>query len=175
MRKIMRLRTSKDSLFTCGKGQIYIFEAVLAVIIVIGAVFFMVESTPSPGTYIGDFSSLQLKKYADDILEILSFEDPQKLRNLVDTNNHTSPLYEWVKDCSKGDCSNFDDNFYKIGLELDRLSIAYKAEIVRVENGVFEEIHCNGTCVSISNAVSSFRVLIIDGEVYEVRLTLWYV
>jgi hypothetical protein len=173
----MERATSEGSLFACGKGQIYILEAIMTTFIVLGAVFFMLKSTPSPGTHVKEFSTLQLKKYADDILEILSVESPQKLRNLVDIGNHTGLIYECVKAGKNGNWKEFDENFSKIGLALENLSILYKVEVFKFNDASkrFEMIHCNGTCIDAPDAVSSFKVVIIDGEVYEVRLTLWYV
>jgi hypothetical protein len=149
----------------------------MAAFIILGAVFFMVESTPSPGTHAEDFSTLQLKKYADDILEILSMENPQKLKKFKDTGNHTSLLYECVEAGKNGDWRNFNENFSKIGLALENLSIVYKAEVFKFNEATkrFERIHCYGTCINAPDAVSSFRIVVVDGEVYEVRLTLWYV
>jgi len=172
-------KTSKDSLFTCGKGQMYLLEAIIAAFVMLGAAFFMVKLAPLQGCQEKEFSTLQLKKYADDILEILSMENTTKLqKSLITVGNDTTLLYKCVKKGVNGNWSSFDKTFYDIGKTLkDNLSIMYKVEVFKFNKSTdtLEKIHCNGTEVDVSNSVSSFRIVIVNGEVYEVRLTLWYI
>jgi hypothetical protein len=163
---------SKGSLFTCGRGQIHTIEAVIATSIIFGAIFFAL-SVPSTQKGLSEFRTLQLKKYADDILEILSAEN--------DTANTT--LRMWIHDGLTKGWNDVGQTFYsKISLPLlQDLSIATRLEIYDA-NG--QRIYCNGTLscdVTPHSCASSFRIVAYYNvssnryELYEVRLVVCYV
>jgi len=109
-------------------------------------------------------------------LQILSVENQTKVHNIIDTGNHTTKLYEIVKEGLNGNWTDFNRTFNQIGNELNNSSgILYKVCMFNVlGNGKEKLIHECGYPTPPPDAVSSFKLLIIGGKVYEVRLTLWY-
>jgi len=171
---------SKGSLFTCGKAQIHTIEAVIASAIILGAVFFAL-SVPSPQKGLSEFQTLQLKKYADDILDLLSVENA----------NGETTLRMWIDYCSTNGWNQnskkwINDTFYNnISLPLlHNLLIATRLEIYRVNNNGLQMLYCNGTLscnAKLKNCASSFRIVAYNNissnryELYEVRLVVCYV
>ncbi len=144
------------------RGQMYTLEALLASLIIFGTIIFAINASPRFGTETKEFTQLQLKKYADDILEILDMEN----------SNHGSLLSEWIE-------SNYNNNILNwSAMELDLrkdLSVMMRVEVLRPNGSI---VRAYGPQPP-EGAVSSFRVVpvLIGGKVYayEVRLYLWYV
>ncbi len=146
------------------EGQMYTLEALIAALIIFGVVTFAITASPQFGTETKEFTSLQLKKYADDILEILDLER-------VD---HKSLLSEWVESGIKN--NNFDDTIWdNVKDNLRRnLRIMMHVEVLN-PNGII--VYSYGPPPP-EGAVSSFRVVPVKNvyhSAYEVRLYLWYV
>ncbi len=59
------------------KGQLYTIEAVLAAGLMLSAVFFISASTPATVTPGQDFAKVQLKKYGQDVLMLLSYNEKE--------------------------------------------------------------------------------------------------
>jgi len=141
------------------KGQMYTLEALLASLIIFGVVIFAINASPQFGTETKEFTTLQLKKYADDILEILDLE----------RSDHTSLLSDIV--LNKVLFTNVFDSISRTFR--DNMSIMLRAEV----------LYPNGTVKFVygppppEGAVSSFRVVPVKNApyAYEVRLYLWYV
>lgn len=144
-----------------GKGQMYTLEALIASLIIFGVVIFAMTASPQFGTETKEFTSLQLKKYADDILELLDLE----------RINHTSLLSSLVVNQTE-----FHNVFSSIAKDLqENLSIMLRAEVL-YPNGTIKPGFVYGLPPP-EGAVSSFRVVPISSPpyAYEVRLYLWYV
>ncbi len=147
------------------KGQMYTLEALLASLIIFGVVIFAINASPQFGTETKEFTTLQLKKYADDILEILDLEN----------STHKSILSEWVEN---GIISHsFTDTIWKnIEQNLkNNMSILMHVEVLDPNGKV---VYSYGPPPP-EGAVSSFRVVPVyvngKAQAYEVRLYLWYV
>jgi hypothetical protein len=162
-------------LFTCGEAQIHTIEAVIASAIIFGAIFFAV-SIPSSQKGLSEFQILQLKKYADDILDLLSAENA----------NCETTLKIWIKEGISFGWDRVNQKFYNnISLPLLRnLSIATRLEIYRVDNERLILLNCNGTLscdATLDNCASSFRIVAYNNttanryELYEVRVIVCYV
>jgi len=141
------------------RGQMYTLEALLASLIIFGAVVFAMKTAPRFGTETKEFTTLQLKKYADDILELLDLE----------RGDHTSLLSDITSNRTL-----FEITFKRISETLvGNLSVMLRAEV----------LYPNGTVkysygpIPPRGAVSSFRVVpsISPPYAYEVRLYLWHV
>jgi len=142
------------------RGQMYTLEALLASLIIFGVVVFAINSSPKFGTETKEFTTLQLKKYADDILEILDLEN----------STHESLLSKWIESGFKSSTLNWT------AIELNlRKSLGVMMHV--------EVLDPNGSLVYSfgppppRGAVSSFRVVPVSTPpyAYEVRLYLWYV
>ncbi len=144
------------------KGQMYTLEALLASLIIFGVVIFAINASPQFGTETKEFTSFQLKKYADDILEILDLE-----RSYPPTEEHTSLLSEWLEGKNIIDWSAIEQNLR------ENLSIMMHVEVL-APNGTV--VYCYGPPPP-EGAVSSFRVVPVSTSpyAYEVRLYLWFV
>jgi len=143
------------------KGQMYTLEALIASLVIFGVVVFAINHSPKFGTETKEFTTLQLKKYADDILEILDMEN----------STHGSLLAEMVMNQLK-----FKNVFESIANDLrGNLSIMLRAEVL-YPNGTVKSGFVYGPQPP-EGAVSSFRVVPVSSPpyAYEVRLYLWYV
>jgi len=142
------------------RGQMYTLEALIAALVIFGVVVFAINHSPKFGTETKEFTSLQLKKYADDILEILDLEN----------NAHGSLLSEWIE-------SGFDSrilNWTAIDMNLrNNLHIMMRVEVL-YPNGAIKFVYGPNPP---EGAVSSFRVVPVSNSpyAYEIRLYLWYV
>jgi hypothetical protein len=139
----------------------YTLEALIASLIIFGVVVFALSTPSQFGTETVEYTSLQLKKYADDILEILDLEN----------GNHTSLLGEWIEDKN---WVEFDNCFRKIGENLRQSNlIMLRVEVYDPDGNL---IHSYGLPPP-EGAISSFRVVHVSNPpfAYEVRLYLWYV
>ncbi len=145
-----------------GRGQMYTLEALLASLIIFGVVIFAINASPQFGTETKEFTTLQLKKYADDILEILDLEN----------STHKSLLSQWVEN---GITYGFTDTIWKnIEQNLkNNMSILMHVEVLDPDGKVVYSYGPNPP----EGAVSSFRVVPVSSPpyAYEVRLYLWYV
>ncbi len=149
------------------KGQMYTLEALLASLIIFGVVIFAINASPQFGTETKEFTKLQLKKYADDILEILDLE--KSTQNLA----HKSLLSMWIEN---NNVTGFKNCFSRISKYLRRyLSIMLRVEVL-YPNGTIKPGFVYGPPPP-EGAVSSFRVVPVSVPpyAYEVRLYLWYV
>ncbi|WP_457548565.1 DUF7288 family protein [Archaeoglobus sp.] len=159
----------KGSSFTCGRGQIHTVEAVIASAIIFGSVFFALTYPHASGA--GEFKTLQLKKTADDLLEVLSIENC----------SYNTTLTMWIREIKNGNENKVNDSFYNgISLPLlKNMSVATRLEIFEYDaNHRPHLIYCNGTleCGNTPpNCVSSFRIVLVDNKFYEVRLVACYV
>ena len=150
------------------RGQMYTLEALLASLIIFGTIIFAINASPRFGTETKEFTTLQLKKYADDILEILDLE----------TSTHESLLSEWIENGIKNNY-NFSNTTWKaIELNLRKnLSIMMHVEVLDPNGSL---VYSFGPPPP-RGAVSSFRVVPVltspssPPYAYEVRLYLWYV
>ena len=139
------------------RGQMYTLEALIASMIIFGVITIAI-STSRMGTETKEFSTLQLKKYADDLLEIYDRE----------TVNHESKLSMWIESDFNSDILNWS----KVENELRNLNVMM-AVFVYDSNGTL--IYAWGPAPP-SNAVSSFRVIPVrGGNAYEVRLYVWWI
>ena len=145
------------------KGQMYTLEALLASLIIFGVVIFAINASPQFGTETKEFTSLQLKKYADDILEILDLE----------RSDHTSLLSEWIEN---NNTTGFKNCFREISENLRKnLSIMLRVEVYDPNGNLIRNLTYGPP--PPEGAVSSFRVVPVKNApyAYEVRLYLWYV
>ncbi len=141
------------------RGQMYTLEALIASLIIFGAVLFAMKTAPQFGTETKEFTSLQLKKYADDILELLDLE----------RSDHTSLLSDMVSNRTL-----FKRTFEELSEVLRyNLSLMLRAEVI-YPNGTVKYVYGP---IPPSGAVSSFRVVPSPNPpyAYEVRLYLWHV
>ena len=147
------------------RGQMYTLEALIASLVIFGVVIFAINHSPKFGTETKEFTTLQLKKYADDILEILDLEN----------ESHGSLLSEWIEyGTNKNDWSMFDTNFSQINKILKQhLVIMLHVEVLKPDGSLVHEWGPQPP----EGAVSSFRVVPVSSPpyAYEVRLYLWYV
>ena len=157
----MALRGRGGSMMkTNKKGQMHTIEALLALMLIIGVVAFTARSAPGETQVEGSMDT-QLALYGNDFLSILDMEQPDHkswLYYFVETNNITGFKQEWEK-------TNLTDKkgiFYKLelynGCDLQNFSAPYGEP---PENAV-----------TVSRLVTLVNPHV---EVYEVRLTLWYV
>jgi len=141
----------------------YTLEALIASLIIFGVVVFAMAASPQFGTETKEFTSLQLKKYADDILEILDIE----------MGNHRSLLANWIEN---GNSIAFRNYFEKIDENLRKnLSIMMHVEVLDPDGKIVPGFVYGPP--PPEGAVSSFRVVPVSTSpyAYEVRLYLWYV
>ena len=159
---------SKGSLFTCGEGQIHTIEALIASAIIFGSIFFALSYSHLSG--VSEFKTLQLKKLADDTLDLLCAEC-----------NKTTTLTTWIGDIQNGNPNLVNRSYYNnISLPLlQNLSILTRLEIYEYDtNHNPHLIYCNGTlkCGNVPpNCASSFRVVVVNNTFYEARVIACYV
>ncbi len=151
----------KGSSFTCGKGQIQTIEALIASAIVFASVVFALNYPKVPG--FGEMKTLQLKKFCDDLLDLLSVEN----RTLNTT------LTMWIDEIENGNEGYVNSTFYNLSLSLLKSeSVLTRIEIYKNNSLMYQ----NGTLKTLNpNCASSFRVVLHRGEVYEVRVIACYV
>jgi len=84
------------------KGQLYTIEAVLAAGIMLCAVFFISASTPATVTPGQDFAKVQLKKYGQDVLMLLSYNEKElavgELEYTLYREHNPRPPGKWYHD-----------------------------------------------------------------------------
>jgi hypothetical protein len=156
------------------KGQMHTIEAILALLIIIGIIAFAARSAPQE-TQIESSVDTQLMLYGEDFLSILDLED----------ENHRSWLYEEINGTASGSrngAANIISEWQNT--TLNSSGIFCKVEIVNLTDTgqltvVNDTYGVNSTYGEPpQNAVTVTRLLTLvnaEVEVYEVRLTLWYI
>jgi hypothetical protein len=154
------------------QGQMHTIEALLALMIIIGVVTFAARSAPQE-TQVESSVDTQLVLYGEDFLSILDME----------REDHTSWLYDQVNGTINGSNWNGAANITKEwqNTTLNGSGVFCKVEIVNFTSDVSfnpvnsRELYGNPP----QNAVTITRlVTLVENaavEVYEVRLTLWYI
>ena len=156
------------------KGQMHTIEAILALMIIIGIIAFAARSAPQE-TQIESSLDTQLMLYGEDFLSILDMEN----------ETHRSWLYDQVNGTVESDwngAANITREWQNT--TLNGSGIFCKVEIVNLTDGQLKVV--NDTCGVNStygeppkNAVTVTRLVTLVNpprvEVYEVRLTLWYI
>ena len=153
------------------KGQMYTIEAILALLIIIGIIAFAARSAPQE-TQIESSLDTQLMLYGEDFLSILDLED----------ENHRCWLYDQVEgnvSSTKDFATNFSNEWEKTSLK--NRSVFYKLALYNATNANYVSLSHNATRYGEppQNAVTVTRLVTLVSppqvEVYEVRLTLWYI
>lgn len=143
----------------CGRGQVHTLEAIIASGIVLTSIY-VALSIPTFNVGSAEFETLQLKKYADDLLTLLT----------IDNESGEGILHHYIR---IGHVNEFEDYFTNLSKSLENnLSIASRIEIYDASN---YKLIAAGDLPDKTNVVSSFRILIVEGRVYEVRLYVWFV
>ncbi len=144
------------------KGQMHTIEAILALMIIVGIIAFAARSAPQE-TQIESSIDTQLMLYGEDFLSILDLED----------ENHRSWLYDQVNGNFTLFASNFRNQWDKTNLT--ERGVFYKLELYNGSNlQNFDAPYGEPP----QNAVTVTRLVTLvntEVEVYEVRLTLWYI
>jgi len=158
------------------KGQMHTIEAILALMIIIGIIAFAARSAPQE-TQIESSLDTQLMLYGEDFLSILDMEN----------ENHTSWLYHQVNGTVNNSGWNGAANITEKwqNTTLNGSGIFCKVEIVNLTytgqlKVVNDSYGVNSTYGEPpKNAVTVTRLVTLVNppqiEVYEVRLTLWYI
>jgi len=123
------------------KAQMHTLEAIIAAILMIGAVMFINVTAPMGMQSAQQYSEAQLKMYGRDALNVLSAEGKLQIDNL--DNNLGSLLPENV-----GYDITVYDGAGNIALDTNRMPAP--------------------------NAVVVYYITPINGDVREIRVTLWY-
>ena len=147
----------------CGKGQIHTLEAVIASAIILTTLF-IAMSIPNPKSGLSEFRTLQLKKYADDILTLLTIEN----------SSGVSTLYIYIYN---NDCSGLE-NYFEGNISeplFNNLSLGTNLTIYNVSENYNVFCRAGYPIPEYKDVVSSFRVLIVKNSTYEVRLYVWFV
>lgn len=143
-------------------------EALLALILIIGVVTFAARSAPQE-TQVESSIDTQLVLYGEDFLSILDMEN----------KTHKSRLYDFVNS-SNPNFTVFKQEWDKTNLT-DKKGIFYKVELLNASSyeGNPSDPPYSPYGNPPENAVTVTRLvtLVESGkvEVYEVRLTLWYI
>ena len=146
----------------CGKGQVHTLEAIMASGIILTTLF-IAMTIPTPKSGLSDFKTLQLKKYADDILTLLT----------VENNSSVSILYHYIQQKDWTGFKDYFDNNISKPLQ-NNLYIGTRMEIYDVSAGYKLLANSTDSLPKNADVVSSFRVLIVNNSVYEVRLYVWF-
>jgi len=154
------------------KGQMHTIEAILALMIIIGIIAFAARSAPQE-TQIESSLDTQLMLYGEDFLSILDME----------RSDHTSWLYHQVNGTVNGSGWNGAANITEKwqNTTLNGSGIFCKVEIANfTPAGQINVLNSSSTygeppqnAVTVTRLVT--RVNPHEVEVYEVRLTLWYI
>jgi len=153
------------------KGQMHTIEAILALMIIIGIIAFAARSAPQE-TQIESSLDTQLMLYGEDFLSILDLED----------EHHRSWLYGEVNGTvsgSRNGAANITREWQNT--TLNGSGIFCKVEIVNfTQAGQINVLNSSSTYGEPpQNAVTVTRLVTLvnppEVEVYEVRLTLWYI
>ena len=147
------------------KGQMHTIEALLALMLMISVVAFAARSAPGE-TQVESSVDTQLLLYGEDVLSILDMED----------RNHESWLYDFVSGAYN--CADFDCAWEHTNLTAKK-GVFYKLELLNTTKETPSVFHtCSPYGNPPANAVTATRLVTLlnpQVDVYEVRLTLWYV
>ncbi len=146
-----------------GRGQVHTLEAIIASVIILTTLF-VAMSIPNPKSGISNYRNLQLKKYADDILTLLTIENNSSESILTYYIRHKN--WNGLKGYFKG---NLSDPL------LENLSIGTNLTVFNVSDNYRKVCSAGYPLPRNGDVVSSFTVLIVNDSVYEVRLYVWFV
>ena len=150
-------------------------EAILALMLIIGVIAFAARSAPQE-MQIESSVDTQLMLYGEDFLSILDMEKKTHkswLYEQVNGNVSESPPWDFAYD--------FSDKWNRTNLT--ERGVFYKLELYNVsENGNLNRVDLSQNATRYGeppqNAVTVTRLVTLVNsavEVYEVRLTLWYI
>jgi len=161
-------------MLTNKKGQMHTIEALLALMLIIGVVAFTARSAPGETQVEGSMDT-QLALYGNDFLSILDMEQP----------DHTSWLYHQVNGTVNAVNGSNWNGAANITREWQKTMLNGSGVFCKVEIVNFTQAGQINVLNSSSaygeppeNAVTVSRLVTLVNphvEVYEVRLTLWYV
>jgi len=123
------------------KAQMHTLEAIIAAILMVGAVMFINVTAPMGMQSAQQYSEAQLKMYGRDALNVLSAEDKLQI-NYLDAN-------------------------------LGRLLPENVGYDITVYDGAGTPISSTNR-MPAPNAIVVYHIMSIDGDVREIRVTLWY-
>jgi len=142
---------SIDSFCGCGKmflsdnkAQMHTLEAIIAAILMVGAVMFISVTAPMGTQSAQQYSEVQLKLYGRDVLNVLSVEDKFQTENTSKLDNDIRNLLPKNVGCN----IVIYDGAGNIALDTNRMPAP--------------------------NAVVVYHIVSIDGDVHEIRAMLWY-
>ena len=149
-------------------GQMHTVEALIALVLIIGAVTFASQMSPKQ-VYTGGDVKTQLFLYGKDFLNLLDME----------RNDHTSWLYHQINGAVNGSgwdaAANITNEW--LNTSLNAKGVFCKVEIVNLTADGINVVNSSapfGEPPKEAVTVSKLMTLVKPIRVYEVRLTLWY-
>ncbi len=149
-------------------GQMHTVEALIALVLIIGAVTFASQMSPKQ-VYTGGDVKTQLFLYGKDFLNLLDME----------RSDHTSWLYHQINGAVNGSgwdaAANITNEW--LNTSLNAKGVFCKVEIVNLTADGINVVNSNasfGEPPKEAVTVSKLVTLVKPVRVYEVRLTLWY-
>jgi len=131
-------------LLSDNKAQMHTLEAIIAAILMIGAVTFVSVTAPVGTQSAQRYSEAQLKIYGRDVLNVLSVEGKLQTENISKLDNDVRNLLP----------ENIGHN-------------------IVIYDGADTPIPITNR-ITAPNAVVVYYITSIDGDVREIRVTLWY-
>ena len=148
-------------------GQMHTVEALIALVLIIGAVTFASQMSPKQ-VYTGGDVKTQLFLYGKDFLNLLDME----------RSDHTSWLYHQINGTVNGSGWDAAASITKcLNTSLNQRGVFFKVEIVNLTADGINVVNSNasfGEPPKEAVTVSKLVTLVKPVRVYEVRLTLWY-
>ena len=148
-------------------GQMHTVEALIALVLIIGAVTFASQMSPKQ-VYTGGDVKIQLFLYGKDFLNLLDME----------RSDHTSWLYHQINGTVNGSGWDAAASITKwLKTTLNAKGVFCKVEIVNLTADGINVVNSNASFGEPSKeavTVSKLVTLVKPIRVYEVRLTLWY-
>jgi len=148
-------------------GQMHTVEALIALVLIIGAVTFASQMSPKQ-VYTGGDVKTQLFLYGKDFLNLLDME----------RSDHTSWLYHQINGTVNGSGWDAAASITKrLNTSLNQRGVFCKVEIVNLTADGINVVNSNasfGEPPKEAVIVSKLVTLVKPIRVYEVRLTLWY-
>ena len=149
-------------------GQMHTVEALIALVLIIGAVTFASQMSPKQ-VFMGGDVKTQLFLYGKDFLNLLDME----------RRNHTSWLYHQINGTVNGSGWDAAANIRNewLNTSLNRSGVFCKVEIVNLTADGINIVNSSalfGEPPKEAVTVSKLVTLVKPIRVYEVRLTLWY-
>ncbi|UYZ39900.1 MAG: hypothetical protein N2V74_06845 [Candidatus Methanospirare jalkutatii] len=149
-------------------GQMHTVEALIALVLIIGAATFASQMSPKQ-VYTGGDVKTQLFLYGKDFLNLLDME----------RSDHTSWLYHQINGTVNGSgwdaAANITNEWLKTSL--NARGVFCKVEIVNLTADGINVVNSNasfGEPPKETVTVSKLVTLVKPVRVYEVRLALWY-